>query len=182
MTGAFRKVGWIVLILAVLAQTGCATIAILGAAAGAGAAGYAYYNGLLFRDYTANLGDTISAVRTSLTELQFPILEEKPDTGSAYFRTKTGDGHTVRVYLDTVPSSIPIEGAVTRVSIRVGFSGDEPVSARILDQVSRHLVSPAAIPPTSAATPSAVLGAPRPPAETPPPPLAPPIRPTKSGR
>jgi hypothetical protein len=176
MTGVLRKVGWCVLGLVVLVQAGC-MLAVASAAAGAAGAGYLYYNGLVYRDYNANLGDAVAAVRTSLVELQFPLLKETNDTGSAYFQSQTGDGHTVRIYLDMVPSPIPSEGSVTRISIRVGFSGDDSVCSRILDQVNTHLTSPKMMSaPNSApvvpATPPVVV-APRAPAETTPPPLAP---------
>ncbi|MFO0841812.1 MAG: DUF3568 family protein [Gemmataceae bacterium] len=177
MTAISRKLGWVVLGLAALLQAGC-MLAIAGAAAGAGTAGYLYYNGLLYRDYHAHLGDAAAAVRTSLVELQFPLLKEKNDSGSAYFQSQTGDGHAVRIYLDTVPSPIPSEGAVTRISVRVGFSGDEGVSARVLDQVSKHLVSPAlpgaaaALAPAAPPVSPAVHVAPAAPPQTPPPPLA----------
>ncbi len=136
-----RKLGWCILSFSLVMQTGC-LLAVAGAAAGAGAAGYLYLNGLLYRDYHANLGDAVAAVRTSLVELQFPLLKEKNETGSAYFQSQTGDGQTVRIYLEMVPSPIPSEGAVTRIGVRVGFSGDELVSSRILDQVGKHLVRP----------------------------------------
>lgn len=191
MNPVVRSLGWFSLGLCILAQTGCA-LAVAGAAAGAGAAGYYYLNGLVYRDYRANLGDTAAALRTSLVELQFPLLKEKNDTGSAYFQTQTADGHTIKIYLDTVTSPIPSEGSVTRVSVRVGFAGDDLVSGRILDQLSRHLVPPGstpAPPPTSGIvapatppgtpTPAAVvpaapptINAPRGPAETAAPPLA----------
>lgn len=135
-----RTISLCLLGLAALVQTGCLVAAVGTAVGASAAAGYVYYNGLLYRDYHANLGDTLAAVRTSLMELQFPILKEKTDTGTAYFQTQTGDGHAVRLYLDVVPSAIPAEGVNTRVAIRVGFSGDEGISARILDQIGRHLV------------------------------------------
>jgi hypothetical protein len=172
MSGMSRRLGWVALALFAACQAGC-MLAVAGAAAGAGAAGYMYYNGLLYRDYHANMGDAAAALRTSLVELGFPLLKEKNDAGSAYFQSQTGDGSTVRVYLDTVPSPIPSEGAVTRISVRVGFSGDESVSARILDQVSKHLISPAG--PVSAVTPAApptVTPAVATTPQTPPPPLA----------
>jgi hypothetical protein len=175
MTAISRRLGWVVLGLAALLQAGC-LLAVAGAAAGAGAAGYMYYNGLLYRDYHAHLGDAAAATRASLVELQFPLLKEKNDSGSAYFQSQSGDGQAVRVYLDTVPSPIPSEGAVTRISVRVGFSGDEGVSARILDQVSKHLVSPAlpgpaALAPAAPPVSPASYTAPAPP-QTAPPPLA----------
>jgi hypothetical protein len=189
MTEARRKllraVLWLAFGLIALVNTGCLlAVAGAGAAGAAAAAGYAYYNGLLYRDYKANLADTILAVRTSLQELQFPVLDIKTDTGSSYIRTRTADDHTVRIYLDVVPSPIPAEGAMTRVAIRVGFSGDDAVSARIIDQISHHLATPlvpAAAPPgtplvTTGAPPgSPTLLPPRPIPETAAPPLAPPV-------
>ncbi len=184
---AFRKLrllGWLVLGLSVLLNAGCLVAAIGAGAAGVAVAGYVYCNGLLYRDYPATLTDAAAAVRTSLLELQFPIVKEKSDTGTLFVQTKTGDGHTVRVYLDVVSSPIPAEGAMTRIGIRVGFTGDEAVSARILDQVSRHLVAQPPLagapgaPPLVAGTPSVPAAAapnllpPRPVPETPPPPLA----------
>ncbi|MFO0879388.1 MAG: DUF3568 family protein [Gemmataceae bacterium] len=176
MNRGMRSIGWIILGLLTVAQAGCA-LAVAGAAAGAGAAGYMYMNGLVYRDYHANLGDTVAALRTSLVELQFPLLKEKNDTGSAYFQTQTSDGHTIKIYLDIVASPIPSEGSLTRVSIRVGFAGDDTVSGRILDQLSKHLVAPGAPP---AAPPASGLvtpatpppGATLPPAGTAPPPGA----------
>src|SRR5262249_35162435 len=138
-----------------------------------------YYNGLLYRDYHANLGDTALAVRTALLELQLPLIKEKGDPGSAYLESRTGDGSTVRIFLDVVPSPIPAEGAVTRVGVRVGFSGDDAVSARVLDQISRHLVSPTAAPPPAA--PAPVVAAPPPGPETAPPPPAPALPPPGAG-
>jgi hypothetical protein len=165
--------GWLLLVLAALVNAGC-LLAVAGAAAGAAAgAGYVYYNGLLYRDYHASLSDSLLATRTALSELQFPIVEQKGDTGTAYLRTRTADGHTVRIYLDVVPSPIPIEGSLTRIGVRVGYSGDEAISARVLDQISRHLAIPSQIPQTTLApaNPNATLGTPRP-IETKPPPLA----------
>jgi hypothetical protein len=186
MTDASRKLRSLALLalaLVGLVNAGCLVAAVGAAGAAGAAAGYTYYNGLLYRDYPANMGDTLAAVRTSLQELQFPVTAEKTDTGTAYVQTRTADSHTVRVYLDVVPSPIPAEGALTRVGVRVGFSGDDGVSARILDQVSRHLtpqaVQPAGAPggplvPVPAPAPTGVtVLPPRPvPAETAPPPLA----------
>jgi hypothetical protein len=179
-----RLLGWLVLGLAVLLNAGCLVAAIGAGCAGAAVAGYAYCNGLLYRDYPATLIDSGAAVRAALLELNFPIVKEKSDTASLFFQTRTGDEHTVRIYLDVVASPIPSEGALTRIGIRVGFIGDEGVSARILDQVSRHLVAPGPAPtgppPVANAPGSPVAGAPaaanmlppRPVAETRSPPLA----------
>jgi hypothetical protein len=169
---------------AVLANAGCLAVA-LSAASGAATAGYLYYKGSLYHNFTAGLSDTLAAVHTGLTELQMPILSEEPGTQGAFVLSRTADGTNVRIHLDTIPSRIQAEGVVTRVSVRVGTFGDEAVSSRILDQVARHLVTPPlAGPPVAspsgpppAAPPQPVLGPIQPtsatrPVETAPPPLA----------
>jgi hypothetical protein len=150
-----------------LVNTGCILAAAGAAAAGGAAIGYLYVNGTLYRDYPAGLADTTAAVRASLLELKFEEVKETPGTTEAVFMTKTADGHNVRVDLALLPNPIPAEAPTTRISVRVGFSGDEAVSGRILDQVSKH------IPPAPVATPDASGRIAPQPQTTPPPPLAP---------
>ena len=137
--GLVRRLGPGLLALALACGSGCAALVVGGVAAGAGAAGYFYLNGLMYREYKAGLADTTQAVRAGLAELHFPIAKQKTDTGTAYLETKTSDGYKVQVYLNVVPSPIPAEGAVTRVSVRVGFAGDDKVSASILDATTKAL-------------------------------------------
>jgi hypothetical protein len=165
-----------------LTQTGCA-VAVLGAAAGGAALGYSYLRGVLSRDYPALLGDTIRTTKLAMSELGFPIVKEKTDTGTAYIQSKTADNDTITIYFDVVPSAVPTDGAMTRVTIRVGFAGDDVVSARILDQISKHIPSintnpgpslSSAVPPVPpSATPTSGIPAPPPVPATAPPPLAP---------
>src|SRR5207244_4137783 len=103
------------------------------------AALYTYQRGQLYREYSASQTAAATAVRTSLAELKFPPAVEKGGAGEATFETKTADGSKVRIHLESVANRIPVDGAVTRVSVRVGTLGDDEVSARILDQVSVHL-------------------------------------------
>jgi hypothetical protein len=156
-----------------LLNGGCLAAAAVGAAGGGAAAVYAYQRGRLYRDYTASLTDATAAVRTSLAELQFPPGKEKGDGANYVVETKATDGTTIHVYLDAETSRIPAEGPVTRITVRVGTFGDDNVSARILDQVSMHLVVPPATQSANAAPPVARPQPPRPP-ETVAPPLAPP--------
>ena len=170
MTGTLRTLCIIAFGLAALTQAGC--IAAVAGVAGAGAvAGYMYVNGLLYRDYKSNLPDTLAAVRTALATQKFTIDRETTSTDSVTVQTKTTEGYSVRVHLDLVPGSVPGDGVVTRVGVRVGLSGDEAVSGRILDEIGRLVpgVSPAT--PTPAPAPPAVANsAPLP--QTTPPPLA----------
>jgi hypothetical protein len=163
-------------VLAVV-QTGCLVVAA-GVAGGAAATGYVYYKGRLYRDYLAGLNQALEALRASLLELQFPIIAEESKNGTSYIASRTSDGSTMRIYVEPVPSRIPAEGTLTRVSIRVGAFGDEALSTRFLDQVGAHLagptllrpapVAPAVPPPVQPASARVV-------AETPAPPLAAPV-------
>jgi hypothetical protein len=154
-----------------LLNGGCLAAAAAGAAGGGAAALYAYERGRIYREYPAALTDASAAVRTSLSELQFPSATEKSDGGEVTFVTKTSDGAKVHVYLESITSRIPGDGPATRITVRVGAFGDDAVSARILDQISIHLV----VPPASqavASPPPVPRPAPPHPPETGPPPLA----------
>jgi Protein of unknown function (DUF3568) len=156
-----QRIAWLVLAALLLVNSGC-LLAVAGVAAGgAAAAGYVYYHGALSRDYPCNLGDGMAAVRTSLSNLHFPIEGESTGANEAEVTTHTNDGTTIRVHIDVVPPRIPVEAPMTRIAVRVGYTGDEAVSRRVLDEVGRHLV------------PQASLAPPQP-LQTRPPPLAPP--------
>ena len=144
MTGTLRTLFSIAFGLAALVQTGCIA-AVAGVAGASAVAGYMYYNGLLYRDYKSNLPDTLAAVRTALAAQKFVIASETTAADSVTVQTKTTEGYTVRVHLD--PGSVPGDGVVTRVAIRVGLSGDETVSGRILDEIGRLVPSVAPVPP-----------------------------------
>jgi hypothetical protein len=168
----FNRLGYLLLAGLALANGGCLLVAA-GAAGGAAACGYAYWQGRLYRDYPATPNDAVAAVRTALAELQFPPATEERDGDRLVMTTKTADGHKVNVHLDPTASRIPAEGTMTRVSVRVATFGDEAVSRRILDQVGFHLVQPARIAPVpTQPNPIQPTSASRP-AETSPPPLLP---------
>jgi hypothetical protein len=154
-----------------LLNGGCLAAAAAGAAGGGAAAFYAYQRGRIYREYPAALTDATSAVRTSLADLQFAPAVEKNDGGEVTFETKASDGARVHVYLESLTSRIPGDGPVTRITVRVGAFGDDAVSARILDQISIHLVVPPASQTVSSPPPVPRPSPPHPP-ETGPPPLA----------
>jgi hypothetical protein len=163
-----------------LVNTGCLAVALGTAVAGATAAGvYVYANGRYYRDYPTKLPHAVEATRTALKELQLPIDKDEPEQDKAYFESKTGDGAPIRIDVTSMPNSIPAEGGVVRIGVRVGAAGDEKISARILDQVSLHLVAPVEVrqdgrppaPPPQRLQPMP-FDPPPPPRETPAPPLA----------
>lgn len=178
-----RKIAPSVLGLLLLLNTGC--LLAVASVAGAGAAGYVYYSSLLHRDYRGSIPDTHTAARTALLDLKLPILNESTDVGSAYLESKTLQGSVIRVYIDSVGGSLPVDATMTRVGVRVGMTGDDSVSKRILEQISRYLPSPVPaqgppVPPPITQT-NAEISTPAP-IETAPPPLVPVPVPTGAGR
>jgi Protein of unknown function (DUF3568) len=137
---------YLVMAAVLLTNTGCLAVALgTVAAGGTAAAAYVYANGRLYREYNTKLPEAEEATRTALKELGFAVNVEEPKAEKDYFESKTGDGDTIKIYLDSIPSRIPAEGNVVRIGVRVGLVGDQDVSARILDQISLHLVAPVQI-------------------------------------
>src|SRR5260370_26842328 len=103
----------------VLANTGCLAVALGTVAAGGTAAGvYLYANGKYYRDYTTKLPETQEATHTALKELGFPIDHEEPGANKDYIESKTGDGDPIKIYVESIPSRVPADGGVVRVSTR----------------------------------------------------------------
>lgn len=135
-----RTLACLALAATALANGGC-LVAAVGAAAGAGTAGYAYYKGKVCQEYNAGFEDTLAATRTSLTELGLAVQDEQRDGATASIEGRTGTGDRLQLDLDVVTSPIPVEGPLTRVGVRVGIFGDQALSDRILNQVGTHLVA-----------------------------------------
>jgi hypothetical protein len=162
-----------------LIHGGCLFLAVGAAAGGGAAAGYYYWRGKLCRDYNANFNDVWAATHAALIDLGMPVESEGSAALSGIIHTYLSDGTKVRIEFDVEPNKIPAEGPLTHVGVRVATFGNDPVSQRILDQVEVHLTrAPVIGPPVPAAVPgqpTARNGAPgQVPAETAPPPLAPP--------
>lgn len=156
-------------VVVALSQAGCLVLA--AGAAGGAAVGYAYVKGKVSHTYNAGFQDAWLATKTALAELGMPVQVEEHDPSGGSLETRTGHGERVHIQLEVVPSRIPAEGSVTRVSVRVGTFGDAQVSERILNQIGYHL-APANLP-LPAPPPAPLSPAPTPPPQTAPPPLAP---------
>jgi hypothetical protein len=139
-----------------LANSGCLLAAAGVAAGGAAATALIYHDGQVCRVYAASFEDTWAATQTALTELGMPLDEAvKEDPLKGTLKSRLADGDKVTIHLEAEPSRVPSEGTVTRVCIRVAIFGDHPVSERILDQVSLHLVPPTLAAPAAAIAPVA---------------------------
>jgi hypothetical protein len=148
------QIAYLLMVSVALANAGCVALAIGGAAGGA-AAGYAVYqSGQWYRDYNASLNDSATAVKTALTELKMPVVSENLDGDEMTIESRTGDDAKVSIKLKHQPSRVPADGPSTHITVRVGTLGDQPMSTRILDQISMHFVAPVTVKPV--ATPSAL--------------------------
>jgi hypothetical protein len=166
------RLSYLVVAGIVLLNAGCLAVALgTAGAAGAAALAYTYANGRFYREYPTKMPEALEATRTALKELQLPIEKEEPPAGDkAYIESKTGDGDTIKIYLETIASRIPAEGSVVRIGVRVGpVAGDQTVSTRILDQINLHLVAPVQVRPEYTVPPLPPPQRLQP--ETPPPPL-----------
>jgi hypothetical protein len=127
-------IGWLLLALLTLTQTGCLLVA--AGAAGGAALGYAYYRGKVCQGYAATLPDTWAATHTALAELGFPISKEDQPAGAIESRVGSD---VIKISVDAY--SAPYDPVpVTQVCVRVATFGDHPLSERVLAQIGAHLV------------------------------------------
>jgi len=122
------------------------------------------------------LEDTRQAVRASLTDLQLPVDREEITKEGLIVHSRTGDGRPILIDVETHVAPLPAEGASTSVGVRVDKLGDETVSTRLLNQVDLHLIPAARSAVPASPAPGTTTGRLQPvAAETPAPPLAPPL-------
>lgn len=156
MSNRQRRLGLILLATLCLPSMGClaAGLCVAGAAA-AGAGTYAYMSARRIQDYPVGYQETVLATRAALTDLGFPLLEQKLDETPGTIVSSTGNNTRITIDLTTTTSPIPTDGATTRVGVRVGLAGDDSVSERILDEINLR-IAPSARGPRPGATPGAI--------------------------
>lgn len=150
-----------------LSNAGCLAVAA-GCAAG-GAAGYAYYQGRIGREFPAPPDQVWTACHGALADLNLPVVQSERNPTST-IESRTREGEKVSLLIDTHPPKVPGDPSMTRVSVRVGVFGDHVTSNRVLDRIAFHLV------PASTAEPP-LADAPQPAPAPAPPPTAPPTAP-----
>ena len=132
-----RCLATLLLAAGALANCGCLLVAA-GAAAGA-ATGVAYVNGKISATYFAYPRDVWMATRQGLTELGMPLLKESFDGLKGSVESKTSDGDNVYITLECVSPPGTIDGAFTRLSIRIASFGDRKGSELIFQQIGSHV-------------------------------------------
>src|SRR5437588_696446 len=134
----------LVLAALTLPNTGCLAAAIVGGVAGAGAAGYAYYQGAVPRDYPATMDQTYPATLQALQDLGIPVVKAERDNDGAVIERTTGNDESVKITLAPRSAQVPSDGQWTHVSVRVAIFGDGAFSERLLNQIDARLPRPAA--------------------------------------
>ena len=118
-----------VLLVVSSALTGCVALAI-GAAATAGASGAVYAKGQLKETLDGTVPEVHRAASAAVTEIGVELTVDQHDDFSGQVQGEMADGENVWVDSERVTAS------TTRIIIRVGYMGDQPKSADILESPS----------------------------------------------
>jgi hypothetical protein len=120
----------LVLSLAVLPlQSGCVAVV----AAGAAGTGVAWYNGRLESTLGGDYNRVLNATRAALSQLEFAKVSENKDALKAVFISRTAQDKKVEITLSKLTET------TTKVEIRIGFFGDEPMSITVLEKIKGNL-------------------------------------------
>jgi hypothetical protein len=121
---------WALLITFAGCSTGCVAL-VVGAAGGA--AGAVYVMGKLTEEVGYDVPTVHEATRSALRDMELTLAEDRADRMSARMESEFADRVHVWITLES------LEDTRTRITIRVGLTGDEGRSRRILDRIKAHL-------------------------------------------
>ena len=129
-----RNVGILMVLVgcSLLTLSGCAVV-LLGAGAGAGAAGATYVMGKLEDEIDAPVPKVQWATVAALKSLDLPVNMERGDKLAAELESETADQKKIWVSINSLTSSR------SKLTIRVGLLGDEVRSRQILQAIRTRL-------------------------------------------
>ena len=110
-------------------QSGC----LIVAAGAVGAGAVAYVKGELESNLDAGLSEVMTAANGAVAELGLITINSNQDRLVGRITARTADDRRVEIRCDGVASYY------TKVRIRVGVLGDEPLSIRVLDAIKARL-------------------------------------------
>jgi hypothetical protein len=122
------------------ASAGCMTVAPVAGPALA-RTGFSFAAGRASQDFAYSTSALLSSVRGALEDLRIQSIKEKHDAGTVVYEGTTTDDRRATVMLRPGQDT-------TRVSIRIGWFGDEPLSKALMDRIGIRLgtLPPSAIP------------------------------------
>jgi hypothetical protein len=115
-------------LVAVALVSGC-----LAVAAGAGAGAVAYVKGTLESNLPTEYNKVVKATQQAVTQLEFAKISEKKDGLKAEFVARTALDKKVEINVTKSGDKL------TKVEIKVGLFGDQPLSQSILDKIRSNL-------------------------------------------
>ena len=122
--------GWAVWVILAAFCSGCVAL-VVGAAGGA--AGAIYVMGKLTEELSYDVPAVHWAALTAMKELGLTLSEDRADTLSSHLESEFADRAHVWIDLESMGESR------TRVTIRVGLTGDEVRSKKILETIKQSL-------------------------------------------
>ncbi|HJS67181.1 MAG TPA: DUF3568 family protein [Nitrospiraceae bacterium] len=125
-----RVPGIVLCLMLAFLSSGCFSL-VVGAAGGA--AGVVYVMGKLKDEMNYDVSAVHTATINALGELELKVLEDKVDKLSAHVESEFSDGEHVWIDLESLSNSR------TRITIRVGVTGNEVRARKIYDAIKRHL-------------------------------------------
>ena len=124
----------IVLMLMIIMCSGCALVVGAAVGGGAGVGAIKYVKGEMEGSYASTIGSTWVACKAALKELGIEIFAYVKETPTHWMlKGRSEGGKEVKVTLDALSDE------VIKVSVRVGIFGDEQLSRKIHDAISRRL-------------------------------------------
>ena len=108
---------------------GC--VAVVAGAAGAGTV--AWVNGRLDATLEKDIESVKNAVSQAITQLQFAKISERKDALTAIFVVRTAEDKKIEIKV------FKIVDQASKVQIRVGFFGDQPLQLTVLDKIKSNL-------------------------------------------
>ncbi|MEP7153421.1 MAG: DUF3568 family protein [Nitrospira sp.] len=116
--------------MVVLTCSGCLALAV-GAAGGA--AGAAYVLGQLTDELNHEVPVVHEAATQAMKDLDLKLSEDRSDKLTAHMKSEFADGTNVWIDMKSIA-----EGR-TKLTVRVGVTGDEPMARKIHEAIKRHL-------------------------------------------
>ena len=122
--------GWTIWVMVAALSSGC--VALFVGAAG-GAAGAVYVMGKLTEELRYDVPVVHGAAQAAMKELGLALSEDRADALSAHMESEFSDRAQVWIDLESMGE------ARTRTTIRVGLTGDEVRSKKILETIKHAL-------------------------------------------
>jgi len=128
-----KRAQCILLLAACIFLGGCAALAVFAVGAGAGVAGYKWYEGSLKVEYEAPFVETFDACAKTLEKMEMKLTIKEHKLTKGWVNAKRADNTEVQLTLKYLSAKR------TEVDIRVGVFGDKDASSLIGEEIRKEL-------------------------------------------